>query len=176
MATWNDESDELVALMTQFQGRLYSYILSLLGDPTAANDVLQETNIVLWKESHQYVRGTNFKAWSFRIAHFQCMAYRQKRLRDKVLFSDKVVAIMATEAKVLDEVYEERAAALGRCLEQIRPRSREALRLRYAEALAVHDMARKMDRTPNAVSQLLFRARQWLIECVKREISPEAAQ
>jgi RNA polymerase sigma factor (sigma-70 family) len=96
------------------------------------------------------------------------MAYRQRRLRDKVVFSDEVVAQLAVESKELDASYEERAAALGRCLERINPRSREALRLRYAEGLAVNDMAKKMDRTSNAVSQLLFRARQWLIECVKR--------
>jgi hypothetical protein len=33
-----------------------------------------------------------------------------------------------------------------------------------------------MNRTPNAISQLLFRARQWLIECVKGQISAEVAQ
>ncbi|RIK83263.1 MAG: RNA polymerase subunit sigma-70 [Planctomycetota bacterium] len=163
------KSDELVALMTQFQGRLYAYILSLIGDPNAANDVLQETNIVLWRESDQFVPGTNFKAWAFRVAHFQCMAYRQRRLRDKVTFSDEVVAILAVEARQIDETYEERADALARCLEKIHARSREALRLRYAEELAVKDVAAKMNRTANAVSQLLFRARQWLIECVKHD-------
>jgi RNA polymerase sigma-70 factor (ECF subfamily) len=162
------DSDAFVELMTQFQGRLYVYILSLIGDPDAANDVLQEANIVLWKESRQYVAGTNFKAWAFRIAHFQCMAHRQRRLRDKVVFSDEVVARLAIEAKELDAGYEQRAARLGRCLEQIQPRSREALRLRYAEGIPVKEMATKMNCKSNAVSQLLFRARQWLVECVKR--------
>ena len=124
---------------------------------------------MLWKESAQFVPGTNFKAWAFRIAHFQCMAHRQRRLRDKVVFSDEIVAALAIESKELDDSYEQRAAMLGRCLEQIQSRSREALRLRYAEDLAVTEVAQKMDRTSNAVSQLLFRARQWLIECVKRE-------
>jgi RNA polymerase sigma-70 factor (ECF subfamily) len=162
------DSDSFVELMTQFQGRLYVYILSLIGNADTANDVLQETNIVLWKESRQYAAGTNFKAWAFRIAHFQCMAYRQRRLRDKVVFSDEVVARLAIESKELDATYEQRAATLGRCLEQIQSRSREALRLRYAEGVAVKDMAMKMDSTSNAVSQLLFRARQWLAECIKR--------
>jgi RNA polymerase sigma-70 factor (ECF subfamily) len=174
MSKQPSDLQDLVALMTQFQGRLYAYILSLLGDVNAANDVLQETNIVLWKESRQYVPGTNFKAWSFRIAHFQCMAFRQRQLRDKVIFSDEVVAALATESKELDDRYEERAAALERCLGQIQPRSREALRLRYVDDLAVNDMAKQMHRTPNAVSQLLFRARQWLIECVKREAQAES--
>jgi RNA polymerase sigma-70 factor (ECF subfamily) len=175
MPKGTSELQDLVDLMTQYQGRLYAYVLSLLGDVDAANDVLQETNVVLWKESHQYVPGTNFKAWSFRIAHFQCMAYRQKQLRDKVVFNDEAVASLAIDAKELDDRYEERAVALERCLEQIRPRSREALRLRYAEQLPVQTMAIKMDRTPNAVSQLLFRAKQWLIECVKKEAGSEVA-
>jgi RNA polymerase sigma-70 factor, ECF subfamily len=162
------DSEELVTLMTEYQGRLYVYILSLIGDANAANDVLQETNVVLWKESRQFEPGTNFKAWAFRIAHFQCMAHRQRRLRDRIIFSDEVVAALAVEAKELDDTYEERASALGRCLEKIHARSREALRLRYAEELAVKDMAEKMNRTSNAISQLLFRARHWLIECVKR--------
>jgi RNA polymerase sigma-70 factor, ECF subfamily len=166
------DPEELVELMTQFQGRLYAYILSLIGDVDVANDVLQETNVVLWRESHQYVPGTNFKAWAFRIAHFQCMALRQRRLRDKIVFCDEVVAQLAVEAKEIDATYEQRSAALGQCLEQIHPRSREALRLRYAEGMAVKDMARKLGRTANAVSQTLFRARQWLIECVKRGDDP----
>ncbi len=176
MSNQPSDPEELVELMTQFQGRLYVYILSLIGDADAANDVLQETDIVLWKESHQYVPGTNFKAWAFRIAHFQCMAYRQRRLRDRVVFSDEVVARLAIESKDLDEGYEQRAAALARCLERIQPRSREALRLRYAEDVAVQEMATKMNCTSNAVSQLLFRARQWLIDCVKREDEMKVAQ
>lgn len=35
-------------LMTEYQGRLYAYVLSLPGDPDQANDVLQEANLVLW--------------------------------------------------------------------------------------------------------------------------------
>ncbi|HEX6961894.1 MAG TPA: sigma factor, partial [Lacipirellula sp.] len=111
-ANSSSETDDLVTLMTKFQGRLYVYILSLIGDPNAANDVLQETNIVLWKESAQFIPGTNFKAWSFRIAHFQCMAYRQRRLRDKVLFNDQVIAALAFEAKEIDDAYDDRALAL----------------------------------------------------------------
>jgi RNA polymerase sigma-70 factor (ECF subfamily) len=176
MSTRRPDDEDLVDLMTQYQGRLYAYILTLLGNADAANDVLQETNVVLWKESRQFVPGTNFKAWSFRVAHFQCMAYRQRQIRNKVVFNDDVVASLAIESKEIDDRYEERACALERCLAQIQPRSREALRLRYAEGLAVNDMAKQMNRTPNAISQLLFRARQWLIECVKKDVGTEVAR
>jgi RNA polymerase sigma-70 factor (ECF subfamily) len=170
----SDEHRDFIQLMTEFQPRLYGYILSLAGNPDAANDVLQEANIVLWKQFSQFKPGSNFKAWAFRIAHFQYMAYRQKRLRDKILFSDELLSQLANEAKEVDETYEQRAEVLEHCLELMPVRSREAIRLRYADELNVNQMAEKLNRNSNAVYQILFRARRWLIECVQRDIVPEA--
>jgi RNA polymerase sigma-70 factor, ECF subfamily len=166
---------DFVELMTQYQGRLYGYILTLSGDPDAANDVLQEANIVLWKQWKQFEPGSNFKAWAFRIAHFQFMAYRQKRIRDKVLYSDELLSMLACEAKELDECYEQRAAALEKCLARMSPRSREAIQLRYADEVKVCDMAQKFSQNENAIYQILFRARKWLIECVQRDANTEIA-
>jgi RNA polymerase sigma-70 factor (ECF subfamily) len=160
---------DFVELMTTFQGRLFGYIMTLTGDADAANDILQETNVVLWKQSRQFVPGSNFKAWSFRIAHFQFMAFRQRQLREKVFFSDDLLKTLAAEYKNLDEQYDQRADALGRCLALIAPRSRDAIRMRYADELPLTALAKEFNRTANAVSQLLFRARSWLIECVKRQ-------
>jgi RNA polymerase sigma-70 factor (ECF subfamily) len=167
-------TSDFVDLMTQHQGRLYGYVLSLSGDPDVANDVLQETNIVLWKQWRQFELGSNFKAWSFRIAHFQFMAYRQKRLRDKVLFSDELLASLASEAMVVDERHEEQTAALEKCLELLPQRSRAAIHLRYADQLNVGEMARQLGRNVNAVYQILFRARQSLIECVQKTAPTES--
>jgi RNA polymerase sigma-70 factor (ECF subfamily) len=160
---------DFVDLMTQHQGRLYGYLLSLSADPDAANDILQEANIVLWKQWQQFQPGSNFTAWAFRVAHFQFMAYRQRQLRDKTLFSDELLATLASEAREIDEWHEERSAALEKCLERMPDRSREAIRMRYADELKVSDMAEILQRSANAVSQILFRARQWLIECVQKD-------
>ncbi|MBA3484336.1 MAG: sigma-70 family RNA polymerase sigma factor [Pirellulales bacterium] len=167
---------DFVELMTEFQGRLFGYVMTLTGDPDAANDILQETNVVLWKQSQQFELGTNFKAWAFRIAHFQFMAYRQRRLREKVLYSDDLLATLAAEYKELDEQHDQRADALEQCLALIAPRSRDAIRMRYADGLPLTALAAKLNRTSNAVSQLLFRARCWLLECVRRQNDKEAAR
>jgi RNA polymerase sigma-70 factor (ECF subfamily) len=170
----SDGTSDFVQLITEYQPRLYGYILALAGNPDAANDVLQDVNIVLWKQSAQFTLGSNFKAWSFRIAHFQYMAYRQKRLRDKVLFSNELISTLATEAKRVDELYEQRKVMLERCLELMPERSREVIRLRYADDLNVEQMSEKLRRNSNAIYQILFRARRWLIECVRQEALPRA--
>lgn len=61
--------EAFVQLMTEHQGRLYAYVLSLLGDPDQANDGLQEANLVLWRNAAEFQMGSNFRAWVFRIAH-----------------------------------------------------------------------------------------------------------
>jgi RNA polymerase sigma-70 factor (ECF subfamily) len=173
MSDHNDGSGEFVNLMTRHQPRLFSYLLSLVGDVDSANDLLQETNVTLWKEWRKYEPGTNFKSWAFRVAHFEFMTHRQKRLRNRVIFSDELVATLAVEARAHDETHEQRAAALEACLEQIAPLAREVIRLRYTEGFAVSELASRMGRTANAVSQILFRARCALIDCVNRRDATE---
>lgn len=164
-----DASEAFVELMTRYQGHLYGYALSLTADPETANDLLQDTNVVLWENWREFEPGTNFKAWSFRITHFQFMALRQRRLRDRLCFDNGLVAMIAIEAKELDETYEQRVASLVSCLKQMRPRWREIIQLRYSEGLAVQEMATRIGLKANAISQALFRARRSLIECVKGE-------
>jgi RNA polymerase sigma-70 factor (ECF subfamily) len=171
----DDDNEAFVELMTRYQGHLHGYALSLTADPEAANDLLQETNVVLWENWREFEPGTNFKAWSFRIAHFQFMALRQRRLRDRLFFGDGLVTAIAVEAKELDETYEQRVASLASCLKQLKPRWREIIRLRYSEGLAVQGMASKIGLSANAISQVLFRARKSLIDCVKREQAKEAS-
>ena len=96
-------TDGFVKLMTAHQGRLYAYVLSLLGDPDQANDVLQEANLVLWRTAGEFQMGSNFRAWAFRIAHFQVMAHRQRQLRDRLVFDDEMLAVLDPAAKAVDE-------------------------------------------------------------------------
>lgn len=172
--TANDACEAFVEVMTRYQGRLFGYALSLTADHEAANDLLQEANVVLWENWKEYKMGTNFKAWAFRILHFQFMAQRQRKLRDRLRFGDQLVSTIAVEASKRDENYEQRVTFLQHCLEQLKPRWRRVLSMRYSDGLAVQDIGEQVELSANATSQLLFRARQVLIECVKREQEREA--
>ena len=162
------ESEEFVRLMTEHQGRLFAYVLSLLGDPDQANDVLQETNVVLWRESGEFQPGSNFKAWAFRVAHFQVMAFRQRQIRDRLVFEGELLEVLACGARETDDLFEDRQRRLKGCLEGLEPRHRDLIRCRYAEEQSAQVIARERGMTPNAVLQALFRIRQALIQCVAR--------
>jgi len=67
----SDRIREIADRLVAAQAGLYSYILTLLPWSDQANDVLQETNLVLWREAAEFSRESNFQAWACRVAYFQ---------------------------------------------------------------------------------------------------------
>jgi RNA polymerase sigma-70 factor (ECF subfamily) len=158
--------EAFVRLMTEHQGRLFGYLYSLTGHPDQANEILQETNVILWRDHAEFRPGSNFKAWAFRVAHFQFMAFRQRQIRDRLVFEDDVLGTLAEEAVRSDDLYEERRERLENCLSRLPKTQRELLRRRYAEGESLQDLAERQQSSANAVTQALFRIRQALIACV----------
>ena len=167
----SQNTEAFVQLMTAHQGRLYGYILSLLGDVDQANDVLQESNVVLWRNAAEFRPGSNFRAWAFRIAHFQVMAHRQRQLRDRVVFDDEILAILDPAAREEDEAFEAREQVLSGCLEKLGEPHRDLLHKRYALGQSLQAIADACRNTANGVAQMLFRIRRSLIECVAKSSS-----
>ena len=75
-----ERGDEFIVHLTACQNRLYAYVFSLLPDRERRRDVLQETNLVLWRKSDQFMAGTDFGAWACKVAYFEVLAER-RRLR-----------------------------------------------------------------------------------------------
>jgi RNA polymerase sigma-70 factor (ECF subfamily) len=46
----------------------------LLGDLNEAQNVLQETNMVLWRRSADFADGTGVAAWARKVADYQALA------------------------------------------------------------------------------------------------------
>ncbi len=169
------DTEDYAELMAAHQARLESFIRSLTGDADAARDILQETNVILLRKAREFEPGTNFTAWAFRIARFEVMTWRRKLGRSRLTFNDDLVDSLATTAERLDDGYESRVEALRECLEKLPERQRDVVRLRYLEEWSVADLAAKTGDKANAISQLLFRARQNLLRCVEKTLQRQAS-
>jgi len=164
---------EFVQLLTSHQSRLYAYVLSLLGDRNQAEDVMQETNTVLWRKAHDFEPGTNFGAWMLKVAYFQVMAHRQKLTRDRLVFDDSFMHGVAEDAEQHCESQEEKQRLLSDCIEKLNERYQVLIRRRYTEGATLKSIASQSGQSENSIKQALFRARAALIECVKRQPSEE---
>jgi RNA polymerase sigma-70 factor (ECF subfamily) len=164
-----NDSDDFLQLMTEFQARLFGFLLGMLGDVDQANEVLQETNLVLWRKSDEFELGSDFKAWSFRVAHFQVMAFRQRQIRDRLVFTNEVVDQISRDAARQDDAYDERIKLLDGCISGLSARNRDVLCRFYDQGESLAAIATSLKRTANAIGQMLFRIRKSLIQCVNDE-------
>lgn len=161
---------DTVQLMIGCQSRLYAFILSLLCDPEHAREVLQETNIVLWKKSDQFEPGTNFMAWAFRIARFQVMAHRQRLGRDRHVFDDDAVAGIAATFEERSDVFDDKLTALSHCLNELPEDGRRLIDSRYNDGVPVKTLAEQQNQSANRVAVKLHRLRVALMHCIEKRL------
>ncbi len=115
----NESEEAFVRLLTDEQPRLYGFILTLVANEEQAKDVLQETNIVLWRKASTYRKGTNFGAWTKKVAHIQALACRRDRQRDRHLFDDELVGQLARVAERRLDGAADRFTALRTCVTKL---------------------------------------------------------
>jgi RNA polymerase sigma-70 factor (ECF subfamily) len=170
-----DATERFVQQLTDVQTRLLAYIAMLVGDANAARDVLQETNLVLWRKSKEFVEGTDFGAWARSVARFQVLAYLRDAKRDRHLFDENLIEAMAVSAAAVTLELPERELALQQCLDKLTESQRSLLERRYTDGNSVEEIAHSSRRTRGSVSMSLKRIRQSLLDCIEHRLAGEAS-
>jgi len=171
MKSDDKKMERFVALYAANQKRIYRYLASLLPNSVDLEDVLQETSVVLWREFESFQPGTNFGAWSCRVAFHQVLAWRKRQQRDRLIFSDRFLEVIGTELVENVSHYDERELAIQNCVEKLPLVHQKILKARYRGELSIESIAENFQKTTDAVYRLLSRIRQSLQKCVDRSLS-----
>jgi len=163
---------EFVQLLTKVQLGLLRYITALVGNSDAANNILQETNLLLWQKADEFQAGTNFDAWATKVAYWQVKAYVRDRGRDRHVFSEELVAQLAESSEPGTDV-DLSVQMLQRCLEILRRVDRELIALRYGSGFSVRQLSSHLGKSPAAVKGALLRTRRTLRACIERRMARE---
>ncbi len=168
-----ENTERFVQHLTEHQNRLYAYVYSLLADHSRAADVLQETNLVLWRKIDEFQADRDFLPWAFAIARYQVLAHVRDQKRDRVLLDEELVAAMGEQAERPATEFESTRDSLRHCLQSVSAPNRNLLQLRYFRSLAIADVASEVQRSVSAVKVALMRTRRQLAECVQRRMAVE---
>ncbi|MEY2599334.1 MAG: hypothetical protein RLZZ244_442 [Verrucomicrobiota bacterium] len=169
-----DPAEEFVFLLARHERFLGAYVMTMVPNPQDADDILQEAKVVMWRHFSQFQPGSNFGAWSRKIAFHQVLAFRKRRKRDRLDFSDTFLETVAAEMDTHSEHLETRTQALLGCIAKLPPAHRQTLHLRYQEGLELEQMAGRLGKTTGALYRLLSRIRQNLHSCVTHSLqAPE---
>lgn len=153
--------------LTDCQNRLFGYLVTLLGNVHDAHDVLQETNLVLWRKMDTFTSGSDFDAWARKCAYFQTLAFLRDRKRDRHLFDDDLLAQFADERMDEGPETSDRIVSLRDCLTRLPDRHRQLISLRYGQHKSVRELAEDMGKKESATKMMLMRIRQMLHSCIE---------
>ena len=170
----NTPSIEFISRVTRAQRPLYAFLLTLLRQPADAEDVLQETNIVLLKKAGQFDDRLDFIPWAMQFAKFQALAFLKRQKRVPLAFDESLLIVLADEAIAEEAEIDPRRQALNRCIQKLSEQQRKWIRQRYETGGSVNAMAQQTGRTPKAMSELLRRIRRALLICIEDTMARES--
>lgn len=168
------ELQAYVKLMTEHQGNLRAFIVSLMPGSPDVGDVLQETNVALWQKRGRFEHGTNFLAWSFQIARYEVHRQRDRTRRDgRLVFSEDLVNLLA-DVEVPDESHENLMLALDGCLGKLTDKQRDLVKERYTPGHSLEQHAARTGHSAGGLRIALLRIREMLKRCIENSLARES--
>jgi len=170
----HDETESrkrLMGLMTRHQRQIFSYIYALVPNRDDAEDLLQETSLVICEKFQEFEPGTDFVAWACQIAYWRVKYSQQRFMRSKVVFDQEIVDVLAKTVDDMADELDDRHEALGLCLQKLHPRDRDLLMARYEPGGGVKEAARRTGRTVTTAYKALSRLRKLLLDCVSTRLA-----
>jgi RNA polymerase sigma-70 factor, ECF subfamily len=168
--------DQVQALFVREASRIRGFIIGLMPDLTAADDVFQEVFLTVSRKTDDFVLGSDFQAWVRAIARLKVLEACRARRYSLPMLEPDVIDLVAAAAPPHDaDLWERRQLALGRCLDHIAPQARRITELRYVQNLLPDQVAERLSWTTNAVNVALSRVRKHLRECIQQRIAVSEA-
>ncbi|MCC9658469.1 sigma-70 family RNA polymerase sigma factor [Rhodopirellula halodulae] len=173
MSETDQDTTEFIQLLTEHQRLLFHYIHSLIPARNDADEVLQETNLVLWREYHQFESGSNFRAWACTVALNQVRAFTSKKRAKRPCFDTETMMLISERQEHRSAYFDSRLDALENCIQKLPPRKRTFVDQRYRLGCSVESIANQMGSSVEAVYKMLRRIRTTLHDCVDQTLSQE---
>jgi RNA polymerase sigma-70 factor (ECF subfamily) len=165
-------------LIEQYQFRLFRYLVYITGDRTRAEDFFQETWIRVLERGHQYDGKSRFEGWLFAIARNLVIDWQRQR---KVASLDALtdpghehplqIADESAPSALETVLQSEQDLQVHGAMEQIAPRYREVLLLRFQEELQIEEIAAVLGTPLSTVKSRLYRG----LEALRNTLQPGIA-
>lgn len=170
----NPSDQHIIRLITEHQTELSAYIRSIMPAVSGKDDVLQETNILLWEKRADLLNLEGFKPWAYRIAYFQTLAHLKKRKRQKTVFLEPdVIDQIATEHSffAMEERHVHKTELLEHCLTELNAEDHQLITFHYEKHGGLKDYARATGITIGRIKHALIRIRSNLKICMERRLN-----
>ncbi|MBN1396187.1 MAG: sigma-70 family RNA polymerase sigma factor [Pirellulales bacterium] len=159
--------EQFVGLFAQTHDNLFAYVFSLLPRWSDAEDVFQQTSLILWRKFAEFQPGSDFLAWACRVAFFEVQNFRRAAGRQRLTFNNELIERLAAERDVGPQRVSLRREFLLECIERLSEKQRELLGRAYQGEGSIRQLAEQLKRSPQTIYNRLNQIRHLLFECVE---------
>ncbi|GEC15778.1 sigma-70 family RNA polymerase sigma factor [Nitrobacter winogradskyi] len=147
--------------------RVYRFVLRSLRDATAAEDIVSQVFLDVWRTADQFEGRSRVSTWLLSIARFKTLtAMRQRRHEDIDQENVREIADGAdTPETSLDR--SNVSAILRACIAKLSPAHREIIHLVYYHEKTVEEAGEIIGIPPSTVKTRMFYARKQLATLLK---------
>ena len=147
--------------------RVYRFILRIVRDATAAEDLVSQVFLDVWRTAGQFQGRSQVSTWLLSIARFKALtAMRQRRFED--IDQEDVRQIpddSDTPETSLDR--SDTSAILRACVQKLSPAHREIINLIYYHEKSVEEVGQIIGIPQSTVKTRMFYARKQLADLLK---------
>ena len=143
--------------------RIYAFILGMVPNYQDAEDLFQETILVMWSKFDQFQQGTSFASWGATVAKYQILNARRKKTIKNLQFNPDIQKLIMEKSESFYEQVDARMQALRHCIGKLNSRDYELVQMRY----------KRLGRSMQSVYKRLARIHDALLHCVRRTLGME---
>jgi RNA polymerase sigma-70 factor (ECF subfamily) len=162
------QGDQLAmrTLFARHRVMLYRWLRRLVGDEMAAEDLLSEVFLDVWRQAAAFEARSSVATWLLAIARHKGLSARRRR--SDVALDEETAAQLPDLADDPQCALEkkDRAAMLRQCLDRLSPEHREVIDLVYYHGKSVKEVAAIVDANEATVKTRMFYARKKLADLV----------
>jgi RNA polymerase sigma-70 factor (ECF subfamily) len=151
-------------LFARHHVRVFRFVLRLLHDDAAAEDVISEVFLDVWRQADRFEGRSAVSTWLMAIARFKALSLMRKR-REEELDEEKAASIEdPADGPEIAAAKSDKSERLRQCLTALSPEHREIIDLVYYHEKSVEEVAQIVGIPENTVKTRMFYARKKLGE------------
>jgi RNA polymerase sigma-70 factor (ECF subfamily) len=168
------DQTEFHRLFVQSQRRIFGHILTLLPRMTDAEDVFQQTCVIILGKAAQFTPGTDFVRWACQIAQYEVYNYRRRQQAERLHFNDGLLDKIAARRLESRDMLDAELDAMRKCVDKLPPADRQLIQEQYRRRITSRALAAELGRPINTVYKAIQRIRHGLRECIERAVVRES--
>lgn len=142
------------------KNKLYRFSLRVVGNPSEAEDVVQEVLIKMWKSRDRWEQYHNIEAWCMRMTKNLSIDKLRSKHQKVGLLPEGVDFIAPNISPEKSTELNDRVLKIKDLINQLPEQQKMVIQLRDIEGYAYKEIAAQLDISLNQVKVNLFRARQ----------------